>query len=294
HDLCLKYAVTPTYLVTSEVCGDRTAVDMLRSYRNANEAEIGSHLHLWTTPPFHDEVGLRYNDRYHGFVHEVPESLLQQKVEHLTSQVSETFGHRPTSFRSGRFGVNAACFRILLENGYTADSSVTPYVDWSHETGIPGRGGGPDFSRAGAAHYPVATGEKRLVEFPVTILPTKLPFTTSDSLTRWYGSWGRNRIVRGLKRLSFGQQPVWLRPFPSTSLSSLKEVTGAAQDRKLQFITMMFHSSELKPGCSPYRKDQESVESLFRLLEEFFAFLLERRIPSVTLSAAAALVGTTA
>jgi len=49
----------------------------------------------------------------------------------------------------------------------------------------------------------------------------------------------------------------------------------------------MFHSSELMPGCSKYRPDNQSVEDLFCLLDSFFALLSLRRIGSATLSEAA-------
>jgi hypothetical protein len=291
HKLCLQYTIYPTYLVTSEVCTDEYAKELLRGYREASQAEIGAHLHIWTTPPFEDKAGLRFNDHYHGFATELPEPLLRRKIEHLTQQIENAFGKRPTSFRSGRYGFNETCANMLLDNGYLVDSSVTPYIDWSFEQGVPGETGGPDFSRRGAEHYRVAVGNKSLLEIPVTILPTRFPFTVSDSLTGLYSSWGKNVVSRGIKRLSFGTQPVWLRPFPASSLESFRRIIEVAARRDLTFITMMLHSSELMPGCSPYRKDQRSVEALYTLLEEFFALLHNYAIPSVTLSAAASSVG---
>jgi len=49
----------------------------------------------------------------------------------------------------------------------------------------------------------------------------------------------------------------------------------------------MFHSSELMPGCSIYRTDEDSVEKLYELLEGFFIILCDREINSVTLTEAA-------
>ena len=50
---------------------------------------------------------------------------------------------------------------------------------------------------------------------------------------------------------------------------------------------MMFHSSELMPGCSKYRPDGDSVEELYRLLNGFFKLLTTRGIASTTLTQAA-------
>ena len=50
---------------------------------------------------------------------------------------------------------------------------------------------------------------------------------------------------------------------------------------------MMFHSSELMPGCSIYRENKESIEKLYELLEQFFELIQKENITSVTLTEAA-------
>ena len=67
QDLCNKHKIKPTYVVTSEVCEDDYAKELFRSYLKMDVAEIGTHLHIWTTPPFYDVDGFRYNDRFKGF-----------------------------------------------------------------------------------------------------------------------------------------------------------------------------------------------------------------------------------
>jgi hypothetical protein len=287
QNLCVQYNIRPTFLVTSEVCADNFAKELLGGFREAQQAEIGAHLHIWTTPPFEDKNGLRYNDHHHGFANELTESLLRDKIERLTREVAETFGQSPTAFRSGRYGFDNTCARILLDNGYSVDSSVTPYIDWSSERGVPGGTGGPDFTDKGAQHYWISAGDRRLLEIPVTILPTIFPFRVSDALTRMYSSLGNTLLARGTRKLSFGTQPVWLRPYRTTTSATLKKIVGEARKRDLEFLTMMFHSSELMPGCSPYTTDEREVEALYALLEEFFSLLHQDAVPSVTLSEAA-------
>src|SRR5659263_91003 len=75
QNLCEKYKIKPTYLVTSEVCDDGFAKEIFSDYWQKETAEIGSHLHLWTTPPFHDKDGYRFNDSNHGFANELEEDL---------------------------------------------------------------------------------------------------------------------------------------------------------------------------------------------------------------------------
>ena len=78
-----------------------------------------------------------------------------------------------------------------------------------------------------------------------------------------------------------------MRPVPGTDDKLLKVLLNVTIDRKLPFITMMFHSSELMPGCSKYRPDNQSIEDLYRLLDTFFAYLSFMNIGSTTLSEAA-------
>ena len=56
---------------------------------------------------------------------------------------------------------------------------------------------------------------------------------------------------------------------------------------ELPYVIMMFHSSELMPGCSIYRPDKDSIENLYDLLESFFILLQNKNIASVTLTEAA-------
>jgi len=65
------------------------------------------------------------------------------------------------------------------------------------------------------------------------------------------------------------------------------ELLNEAISERLPFIIMMFHSSELMPGCSRYRPDVESIENLYETLEAFFVKLREKEIGSCTLTEAA-------
>ena len=66
QELCRATACLPTWLITSEIADDPAAVAFLRPLALAGEAEVGAHLHPWTTPPFADEPGLRRR-RSHAF-----------------------------------------------------------------------------------------------------------------------------------------------------------------------------------------------------------------------------------
>jgi hypothetical protein len=93
--------------------------------------------------------------------------------------------------------------------------------------------------------------------------------------------------LRLFRKLFYSDQPLWLRPTPEMDISLFHELFNETIKKRLPYIVMMFHSSELMPGCSKYRPDINSVEELFRLLESFFLILQNKNIASVTLTEAA-------
>ena len=288
QDLCEDYGIKPTYLITSEVCLDAYARDLFTGFISGGRAEIGAHLHSWSTPPFVDSEGFRENDANHAFASELPYELLDKKIANLTEQIHASFGKRPTSFRSGRYGFSENVARSLAANSYIVDSSVTPFVSWDEHKGIPGGKGGPDFINSPAVPYRYPFPGGSITEIPITILPTRFPLTVSEKLAHFYfRNVDDSLALRGFRKLFFRDQPVWLRPAPGTDLDMLTRLVNVTIDRKLPFITMMFHSSELMPGCSKYRPDGESVEELYRLLSGFFKLLMDRGIASATLTQAA-------
>ena len=288
QDLCEKYLIKPAYLVTSEVCEDNFAKELFKDYLSKNKVEIGAHLHVWTTPPFQDKTGYRFNDPNHAFANEIPVDFLSEKIKKLTNQVQNSFGIQPLSFRSGRYGFNEDLARILTDNHYIIDSSVTPYVNWSGYHGFSGSSGGPDFIKKSPFPYEYTFPNGSLLELPVTILPTHRLLNRNLSIARYYFRNVDDSIfLRVFRKFLFKNQPLWLRPLPEMDITLLNELLNEAINIKLPYIVMMFHSSELMPGCSIYRKDNESIEKLYDLLEGFFVLLHDKNIDSVTLTEAA-------
>jgi hypothetical protein len=70
-------------------------------------------------------------------------------------------------------------------------------------------------------------------------------------------------------------------------MEHLSAVWSEAQRRGLPAVVMMFHSSELMPGSSPYRPTAGSVRQLLGLLGEFFDFVRKRGGEGLTLTEAA-------
>lgn len=288
QELCNKYAIIPTYLVTSEVCEDAFAKEIFPEYILKGKAEVGTHLHSWTTPPFLDKAGYTFNDKNHIFASEIESDLVEKKIITLTNQIEKSFGRRPTSFRSGRYGFSENVGKILAENNYLVDSSVTPYTSWTYNKGLPNGSGGPDFIDKTPFPYRYQFEKASLLEIPITILPTKFPFNQYQALSAiYFRNVNQNFFLKVIRKLLFAGQPLWLRPYMKTKSADFISILNEAKRINLPFLVMMFHSSELMPGCSIYRKDEQAIERLYTQLEEFFIFLNERKIVSESLSEAA-------
>jgi hypothetical protein len=286
--LCEKYLIKPTYLVTSEVCEDAFARKFFSDLVLRDKAEIGTHLHSWTTPPFLNRDGFRYNDPNHAFATEVPEELLIDKVRNITNQIESAFGKRPLSYRSGRFGFDENLARILADNSYLIDSSVTPYCSWTENKGLSDGKGGPDFLESTPFPYRYNFENNSLLEIPVTILPTSFPFNRYNKLAvSYFRNVDKSIMLKVLRKLFYRNQPIWLRPNSWMNIHLFNNLLDEAARIKLPYLVMMFHSSELMPGCSIYRPDEDSIERLYGLLELFFVSLREKNVASITLIEAA-------
>ncbi len=275
QDLCDRFGQTPTYLCTSEVVED-PRFDALRGYQEAGRAEIGAHLHPWTTPPpnDHSHAGLGH-DAPGTYPSELEPAIFAEKLRLLTDRIEARAGWRPRSYRAGRWGFSAEHIPILISLGFLVDCSVTPLVSWERVPGA--RRGGPDFRRARPAPYFLdpndvcRAGDSPLLEVPVTIL-FAAGAARSERLQRLYSRHRRKLPARAMNRL-LRLEPQWFRPYPRMSAKQLISVFELARDAGLPAVEMMFHSSELMPGGSPYNPDEAAIELLFEKLETVFARL---------------------
>lgn len=288
QSVCEAYGVTPTYLITSEIVADASARDLLRTWVGKGKAEVGAHLHPWTTPPFLDRPGFRDNDPAHSYLSELPTELVRAKLATLTAEIEHAFDARPTSFRAGRFGFDSRSAISLSELGYLVDSSVTPLTEWSAHPGLPGGGGGPDFTEHDAMPFIIrGTGQPGLLELPLTIVVTYQLLRRFPWLLRLYRSFPirpvRNRLLRPWLR----PQPISLTPTHEFSVSDLAAAWNECERMDSGIAVMMLHSSELMPNGSPFRLTASSVQELLRELAAFFDYARATGARPMTLSGAA-------
>ncbi len=282
--LCDRYGFPPTYLCTYDVVTSLAFAELLLPLQRDGRAEIGAHLHPWTTPPFDPEWDA--GGRASPYPSELPPRLFAAKLETLTRALTAALGTPPRSYRAGRWGLSAAHIGPLLDHGYLVDCSVTPLVAW----GDPGaREQGQDFTQAPVYPYVMAWGDPArpgvsgLLEVPVTILYVNALMRRSAWLRLLYRRHRKTALARGLNRL-FRLAPQWFRPFPDMSVARLKAVYHTARRLKLPVVQMMIHSSELMPATSPHNPTAAAVDDLYRRVEAIFEHLRRGGVQGVTLS----------
>lgn len=285
QSLAENYGFPPTYLVTYGMARDERLREILEPRHDDGLLEVGAHLHPWDNPP---DVQLTPDDqKHHPLPHELQEDMFRDKMTHLTDAIREGFGKRPVSYRAGRWGFSAANARILTELDYIVDSSVTPNVSWAHQTGIPGGVGGMNYLHAPVTPYflhpsdVIGHGTSGLLEVPITILFTNPIMKKYSTLRRLFRDRRERILGRALDRFGFG--PTWFRPYPEYTSAQLIRVYETAKALDLPALVMMFHSSELMPGGSPYNPDNRSVDSFFQKIEIIFKRLQTDGIQGSTL-----------
>lgn len=285
--LCDSFLLKPTYLTTYAMATSDKFVHTVGPYQEAGKAEIGAHLHPWSTPPL---IPLTDNDHaHHPFPHEYPREVLKAKLSELTNAIEEKLGQRPLTFRAGRYGFDTKVAALLAELGYWADCSVTPLVSWRKIPGAPQGNGGPDFAAAPPYAYEPSSkdvtrpGSSGLLEVPVTIFFWQWPLLNRlvRIVKRIYND-RQDVLLRGLYK--FGYKPTWFRPHPQRTVYELLQVYRMVRQLKFDYVEMIFHSSELMPGGSKNTRDEASVEAIYRLLEEVFSTLTADKVQSVTLT----------
>ena len=227
QDLCDRFAFPTTYLITYEVAEDEEAVKMLRQWQVEGRAEVGAHLHPWTTPPYY-----KRENRY-LFLSELPNEILERQLENLTNKIRENFGRAPASFRGGRWSFDQRVKEKLIELGYLADCSFTPKVNWKKVIKKGNRQYAPDYKNTPVRPFYLDTN-KRLLEVPMTILYTN--FLIKED-------WNIGLVMEFLP--SFLRRPAnkvlglkWSRVYPETSCTDLQKVYKAARRNGLDVLIL--------------------------------------------------------
>jgi peptidoglycan/xylan/chitin deacetylase (PgdA/CDA1 family) len=266
--LCESYGLRPTYLTTWEMADCPDFQDFARDVIDRNTAEIGMHLHAWSTPPL--EPLTQDDDRNLPYLFEYPRELMAAKIKGLTEKLRDTFGVPVTSHRAGRWGFDATYARLLVEHGYRVDCSVTPHLSWASSPGDPRRAGGPDYTGYPTTPYRLdledirRPGSSPLLELPVTTFRQTQPRLVEHVRRLSQPSGFATRVVNRLF-----PRALWIRPNGRNGRLLPRLIDRAASEQR-DYIQFMLHSSEFLPGGSPTFRSPGSVEALYADMERLF------------------------
>ncbi len=257
--------VRPCYLVTYPVIKDNSASAMFKELLAGGLCEVGIHLHTWTTPPVSEsEV------KNKTFLHSLPAGIQKAKFDNLHNAISDTLKSEPKSYRGGKYSFDAHMLRMLEEKRYMLDTSVTPFNNWSTI-------GGPDFTDCiTRPYFPSKTdvlkeGDSAVLEVPVSIdFDRDIPDRLKKLILRLPLRFHAQGI---LKRMSLCKI-IWLDPSFQALPEMKRLIDSIIAKGKTQCINLMFHSSVLLAGGSPYNATKEDVCSFYCKLESVLFYML--------------------
>lgn len=268
QSLCELFAFKPVYLTNFEMASDPAFVEFANDVIARDAGEVGMHLHAWNSPPLEP---LTDDDwRHKPYLIEYPAEQIRAKVDYMTKLLEDRFQTKMLSHRAGRWAFNEYYASLLVEYGYQVDCSVTPLVNWQLSPGNPHGKGGTDYRRFPAQAYFIdpkdiaKPGDSPLLEVPMSI--------------RYKHSGLMNAMKQGYDRLRGKVRSPsvhWLRP-TGNNLEHMKKVAADSLAQGCDYVEFMLHSSEFMPGGSPTFNEPESIERLYRDLEQLFSWLQTR------------------
>ena len=284
HARLTALGARPTYLVTYGALNSSVGAKLLGEVARAGACEIGAHLHPWETPPLDGREGGPLAS--HTFPSELEPDVLQAKLARLTEVLAQATGRQPLSYRAGRWGMDGQGIALLQEAGYLVDTSVSPLICWhAGRCGDHGRGR-PCFKRAPVfPYFPdvrdiTRPGGSSVLEVPVSLRLNR----NARALRAVYSALHpRHPVLRAL-RASGIVRPVWMRPTYLTAPQMIW-LARTLLSEGLPVVNMMFHSSELTVGTSPYVSSERALGRMWQRIEQTLLYLLrEERLTPLTLS----------
>ncbi len=265
QELFDRHGVKATYLIDYPVAIDSQAMQVLRNFQDAHQAEIGLHLHPWVNPPYEEERSVE-----NTYPCNLPPELQLKKLRVLADQIAQQTGKQPLTYRAGRYGFNATSVPVLEEIGVKVDSSVVPF----RKGKIPAE---PSFGYLPSIepYYLNRENVTRSGNSPILEVPVTVGF--NRSLPTWLAKRYIDLPNIGLRRILkkvFNLDLYWLRP-SYANLRQMIELSDHLLQSGVSFLNMMFHSNELMPGGSKYCKTEEDVKRYLKRLDDYFRYLNE-------------------
>jgi len=258
-----RFKAKPTYLVTYSVANSGQ-ISVLKDIAKSSSCEIGTHLHAMETPPF---VSQRQGDG--SFLHQYDVEAQAEKLANIDRLLTDVFAKKPVSYRGGRWSINHDLLVLLSKKGYFVDSSVTPGISWQ-------RIGGLNFKKnTNKDHF----SSEGVLEVPASMVITSRLRPLAVPL---YMNLPDFTHIEGILRRLSGFDIIWLDP----SFNDFEKMKLACQsliEEGADFLNIIFHSSVIIAGGTPFTMTQEKVDLFFQRLEQILDFLINQKgLSSIT------------
>ncbi len=265
QQFCEGFGICPVYLIDYPIASDPQAVEALGRAVAEGRAEIGVQLHPWVSPPHDEEINV-----HNSFSGNLPSDLERAKFRKLRDTIEEAFGTPPLIYRAGRYGVGQTTAKILTECSIAIDTSVRARFDYSAS-------GGPNFR-----DFPVQPWwiDKRqgLMELPLTTVFWGMLRQQGHLL---YPALWRVPRLRGLLARAGVLERIPLTPEGVSTEEAIKGIDIALDDG-LPVLVFSFHSPSLRPGHTPYVRDEDELDQLYDWWRSIFGYLAQRQIAPTT------------
>jgi len=267
QQFCENEGVAPVYLLDWPLARSARAAEILRGPLGAGKAEVGVQLHPQVNPPFDEDV-----TPHNSSAGNLPRGLEQAEFDNLRGEIERNFEVAPVIYRAGRNGAGANSPAMLVEGGVAVDSSVRAKFDYSSH-------GGLNFRRHPLVPYWL-DDERRLLELPLT--------TVFWGLLRRQGEWLYPAMWRVPRLRALLARVGLLERIPLTpeGLSVDEAIRGIdmALDDGLPLLVFSFHSPSLRPGHTPYVRNEDDLDRLYDWWRRVFAYLELRGVLPATVA----------
>ena len=251
HDDCRSVGVNPVYLITYPILMNENYRKFLKDVFARKEAEVGIHLHSWTSPPYWEAA-----NAYSSYQCNLPEYIERRKLEALCRAFEECFERPVAIHRAGRWGGSERTADILEKLGIAIDLSPSiGYSDLNY--------GGPNFSNLDGA--PFWSGKDGRV---LTIPASSVNFLRGPL-------WISSTILSLARRLRTLETRFWKKgKAVRLSPENADEDTLIAMVRELGYRRLpaavyTLHSTSLYSDGNPYSMGEDKA-SAFRLRSRSF------------------------
>lgn len=267
QQFCEGMGVVPTYLIDYPIADSALAAEILRGPMEAGLAEAGAQLHPWVNPPHEEAI----ND-FNSFAGNLPYTLERAKLLQLCDRISGNFGVTPQIYRAGRYGLGPNTANILREAGIAIDTSIRARFDYSS-------GGGRNY-RDHPIHPYWIDEERNLLELPLTTIFTGALRKSAGSI---YPALWRLPQMRGIMARLKLMERVPLTPEGVTAEEAI-QAANVAVEEGIPLLVFSFHSPSLRPGNTPYVRDEADLDRLYEWWRSLFGHLAKRNVRPTTVS----------